>query len=208
MVWWLTYFHSTVSRLSPPLNGGWMKPANNSNQNSWKKSRHINLKNNIKTKYIITFIIYAMIFLYIYFFTMFMWILNKYLYYLLTVLDENDETPLFDPQTVTVNLLENVTVNSLIHTFTATDRDASSTPRNSEIEYVFTCWHTFWNIALWVMLRMVCPLLLTMRCLADPQSLVSNTSITLSAQTTGGVDNVHNQSSLLVNAAKSTWDGV
>ena len=113
-----------------------MKPANNSNQNSWKKSRHINLKNNIKTKYIITFIIYAMIFLYIYFFTMFMWILNKYLYYLLTVLDENDETPLFDPQTVTVNLLENVTVNSLIHTFTATDRDASSTPRNSEIEYV------------------------------------------------------------------------
>ena len=55
----------------------------------------------------------------------------------ITVLDENDETPLFDPQTVTVNLLENVTVNSLIHTFTATDRDASSTPRNSEIEYVF-----------------------------------------------------------------------
>ena len=61
----------------------------------------------------------------------------------ITVLDENDETPLFDPQTVTVNLLENVTVNSLIHTFTATDRDASSTPRNSEIEYVFTRWHTF-----------------------------------------------------------------
>lgn len=50
------------------------------------------------------------------------------------VLDENDETPLFDPQTVTVNLLENITVNTLVHTFTATDRDAISTPRNSEIE--------------------------------------------------------------------------
>lgn len=50
------------------------------------------------------------------------------------VLDENDETPLFNPQTVTVNLLENISTNSLIYTFTATDRDAASTPRNSEIE--------------------------------------------------------------------------
>ena len=50
------------------------------------------------------------------------------------MVDENDETPVFDPSTVTVSQLESIPIDTLVHTFTATDRDAKITPRNSEIE--------------------------------------------------------------------------
>lgn len=53
---------------------------------------------------------------------------------LIVVMDENDETPLFDPSNVNVPLMEDKPIGTLVHKFTATDRDALSTPRNSEIE--------------------------------------------------------------------------
>lgn len=50
------------------------------------------------------------------------------------MVDENDETPQFDPPSVSVDFLENVAIGHVVHRFTATDRDARSTPRNSELE--------------------------------------------------------------------------
>ncbi|XP_067928117.1 neural-cadherin-like [Watersipora subatra] len=54
----------------------------------------------------------------------------------ISLVDENDETPIFDRSSVTVTRFENVTIDTLVNTFVATDRDAISTPRNSEIEYL------------------------------------------------------------------------
>lgn len=55
---------------------------------------------------------------------------------MLLVVDENDETPLFSPASVTVPLVEDESLGTLVHTFVATDRDAKSTSRNSELEWV------------------------------------------------------------------------
>lgn len=51
-------------------------------------------------------------------------------------MNENDETPMFKPSALTVNLLENVAKGTIVADMNATDRDSKDVPRNSEIEYV------------------------------------------------------------------------